>query len=269
MGEKQKTQEISARDLHRRLDGNTASIGPQRAFVLDVVRLASKVPVFPVERWFEMSSLAEARRCAEQRISWIAIFSRAYALAAADVPELRRAYLGFPWPRFHQSPYSVISVAVNRNIDGRDRLFFGRLRWPESKSLLEIQDELDGYTHGEVKQVFREQVLAARAPSMIRRIGWWWRLQARPSQRARRVGTGSISVLASQGVYNRQHPCVLSSSLSYGPMTDEGRMWVTLLCDHRIIDGMAAASAINAMHAHLQGVILDELVGLKRSAQAA
>ena len=30
--------------------------------MLDVVQLASKVPVFPVERWFEMSPVAEARK---------------------------------------------------------------------------------------------------------------------------------------------------------------------------------------------------------------
>ena len=84
-------------------------------------------------------------------------------------------------------------------------------------------------------------------------------MQVDVKQRARRVGTGSISVLAGLGVYNRLHPNILTSSLSYGPLQEDGRMWVTLQCDHRVMDGALAASALNRMHEVLTDRVLQEL----------
>jgi pyruvate/2-oxoglutarate dehydrogenase complex dihydrolipoamide acyltransferase (E2) component len=250
-------------------NGRTAALGSDRAIVMDVVRLARQIPAFPVERWFDVAEVAEARSAASTRISWVALFAKAYALACKDVPQLRRFYISFPWPRFFQSRYCVISVAINRTYQGSDRLFFGRLRWPEDKSLVEIQRELDGYVKGEVDEMFRQQLLSSRVPRWIRSFGWWWRTNVRPSQRARRLGTGSISVLAGQGVFNRQHPCLLTSSLSYGPLQEDGRLWVTLQCDHRLVDGFQAAQAINLMSDYLGGQILSELRELRNSSAAA
>ena len=36
------------------------------------------------------------------RPSWCAIFTKAYAVVAARYPELRRAYLKFPFPRLYE-----------------------------------------------------------------------------------------------------------------------------------------------------------------------
>jgi hypothetical protein len=250
------------------MDGKTWRIGSERALVLDVVRLASKVPSFPVERWFELAELSAARAASKTRISWISLFARAYGLAGRDVPQLRQSYIGWPVPRVYQSPYSIISVSVNRQTDKGERLLFGRLRFPEQRSLVEIQNELDGYIYGDLNQVFKQQMFTSTVPSWIRRFGWWWRLQWAVKHRARRVGTGSISVLASFGVNNRLHPCILTSSLAYGPQEPDGRMWVTLQCDHRVIDGAAAARAINAMHDYLRGQVLQELLNLPSPADA-
>ena len=230
------------------MDGKFRRIGRSRAIVLDVVHLARRVPAFPVERWFELQELGELRRAATQRISWLTLFARAYGLAGQEIPELRQSYRGWPTPRVYQSPYSVISVAVNRQTEQGERLFFGRLRFPEQHSLAQIQQELDHCVHGDVRQVYRQQLRSSVLPTFVRRLGWWWRLDVALKQRARRVGTGSISVLASSGVHNRLHPCILTSSLSYGPQEPDGRMWVTLQCDHRVMDGAVAAKALNRMH---------------------
>lgn len=245
------------------MDGKTRCIGRERAIVLDVVHLARKIPSFPVERWFELQELAEARQAAAQRISWITLFARAYGLISRDFPELRQTFVSWPVARVYQSPYCVISLAVNRQTEAGERLFFGRLRFPEQRTLPEIQTELDECVTGNVRQVFKQQLRSAMLPTWLRRIGWWWRLQVDLKQKARRVGTGSMSVLASYGVHNRLHPCMLTSSLSYGPQEPDGRIWVTLQCDHRIIDGALAARAINAMHERLRTQILQELEQLK------
>jgi hypothetical protein len=240
-------------------DGRTFFIERERQVVLDVVRLARKVPTFPVERWFELAELSAARSRCSRRISWLTLFVRAYGLAGRDVPQLRQAYSSFPIPRLYQSPNSVISVAVTRQADGVERLFFGRLRSPEQKSLLEIQQELDELVAGDPRRAFKLQYQGELLPGPLRSFLWWWRMNVSMSKRAKRVGTGSISVLAGLGVHNRLHPCILTSSLSYGPLDESGRSWVTLQCDHRVIDGVPAAHALNLMHGLLCGQILTEL----------
>ena len=240
-------------------DGRTFRVERSRQVVLDVVRLARHVPAFPVERWFELAELSEARKNCPRRISWLTLFVRAYGLAGRDIPQLRQAYSGFPFARLYQSPNSVISVAVTREVDGVERLFFGRLRSPEEKSLAVIQQELDELVRGDPRRAYRQQFQGERLPGILRRVLWWWRMNVSMSKRAKRVGTGSISVLASLGVHNRLHPCMLTSSLSYGPLDEAGRCWVTLQCDHRVIDGVPGARALNRMHELLRGEILSEL----------
>ncbi len=47
--------------------------------------------------------------------------------------------------------------------------------------------------------------------------------------------------------------------MAYGPIQPDGRMWITLQCDHRVIDGVAAAEALNQFEAVLRGELLSEL----------
>jgi hypothetical protein len=249
------------------MDGKIARVGASRSIVLDVIHCARKVPSFPVERRFSLEGLDELRRDVDPRISWSALFSRAYGLASREHSLLRQMYIAWPWARIYQSPECVISIAVNRQMPTGERLFFGRLRDPDRRSLAEIQGELNRFQTGDPAKIFRSQWRGARMPVWVRRLAWWWRMDVDYRQRARRVGTASMSVLAGQGVTNRLHPCMMTSSLSYGPMEDDGRCLVTLQCDHRVIDGAAAARALNSIGELLQNQVKDELVRM-RSATA-
>ncbi|MFK7735000.1 MAG: hypothetical protein AB8B50_03165 [Pirellulaceae bacterium] len=253
----------------RSLDGRSKRLGPERALVLDVIDQARKIPSFPVERSFAMQSLAEARERAGIRVSWAAIFMRAYGLASRDIPELRQFYFSFPWPRFYQSAQCTIAISVNRVVDGKNQLFFGRLRSPDRKNLWMLQSELDRLKSGSIERVFRDQLAASRFPRWVRRSIWFVRSNFQLDKRANRTGTASISVLAGQGVLNRRHPCIMTSSLSYGPMDEESRMWVTLQCDHRLIDGCVAAQALNCIDEKLQTNVLSELRSLSLQTAAA
>ncbi len=241
------------------MDGRVYRLTSSRSLVLDVAHFARQVPAFPVERWFDMSAVAEARAMASPRISWVTLFVKAYGLVSRQIPQLRTHYLKYPLPHFYQAPGSVISVSINRFYEGHDRLFWGRFYQPENLRLVDLQGQLDLYCQGDVHQIFKRQMIAARLPGPLRRLGWWWRLNFQPRDRARRLGTGSISVLAGQGVYNRLHPCLLTSTLAYGPMQPDGRMWITLQCDHRVIDGVAAAEALNQFESVLHHQLLSEL----------
>lgn len=235
-------------EIRVNMDGEIRSIGADRAIVLDVIRQATKVPSFPVERSVGLAEVATLRAQCTQRISWTALFTRAYGLASRQHAQLRQIYVKWPWPRIYQHPTTTISIAVNRVMStGGERLYFGRVHSPDQRAVSEIQSELDLFQTAEPAQVFRSQHRGAKLPSWIRRLGWWWRMDIDYRQRARRVGTGSISALAGQGVTNRLHPCMMTSSFSFGPVDEQGNCLVTLQCDHRVLDGSAAARALNAL----------------------
>jgi hypothetical protein len=176
--------------------------------------------------------------------------------------------LRWPWPHFYEFPHSVATIAVNREYDGVDRLFWARLQRPATTSLEDLQGQLDDYQSQPVEEVFRRHLIMGRLPTPLRRLLWWVRLNAAPGKRARRVGTFGMSTLAGQGVYNRLHPHFLTSSLSFGPLRPDGTLLATLLCDHRVLDGITAALAINRLEETLCGAIADELAGLRHEPAA-
>jgi hypothetical protein len=241
------------------MDGTTQAIGANRTIVLEVARQALRVPSFPVERKVGLGELAALRQEVGQRVSWTAIFTRAYGLASRQHQQLRQIFVSWPWPRCFQSAQCVISIAVNRSIAGQDHLFFGRIHSPDVRSLVDIQGDLDGFQCQSPEVAFKSQIRGARLPWPIRRIGWWWRSSVDFRNKARRMGTGSISSLAGLGVTNRLHPCILTSSLSFSAVDSNGDCQVTLQCDHRVLDGVAAARALNCLCDQLTGQLVEEL----------
>lgn len=245
--------------------GGTARLLPltsDRALVCDVCYFARRMPLFPVERTFELAEVAARRAAIHPRISWSALFLKAFALVAADHPPLRRAYVAWPWPHFVEWPESIGMVSVNRAGHGQDRLCWAGFHAPETRRLSELNGHLRWYQTKPVAEAFSKQVEFSNLPLVVRRLVWWWNLNVVGARRAARLGTFSISSLAGQGAINRGHPTVLTSSLTYGPLDAEGRSVVTLLCDHRVLDGVQAAAALNDLEAVLNGEICRELAGL-------
>ena len=236
-----------------------------RALVLDILFFARNVPQFPVERTMNLGHLARCRTRAEMRISWCVLFCKAYAMVANEFPELRRCYLRWPWPHLFQHDASTATIAINRRQNGQDRLFLGQLWQPESTSLAGLQSRLSQLQQQPLEEVFSRQVRFSRFPTWLRRLIWWWRIHLSPHRRARRLGTFGLSVLAGEGAFNRHHLHFLTTSVTYGPLEESGKMLVTLLCDHRVLDGMTAARALNQLESVLQGPITRELCALGSS----
>jgi pyruvate/2-oxoglutarate dehydrogenase complex dihydrolipoamide acyltransferase (E2) component len=63
-------------------------------------------------------------------------------------------------------------------------------------------------------------------------------------KRAARIGTFSLSTLAGMGATNRFHPTICTTSLSYAPLDADGNCLVTLIADHRVLDGAVVARAL-------------------------
>lgn len=240
-----------------------------RLIVNDIVRLARDIPAFPVERPFDLAELERARRTCGVRIGWAALFVKAYAVVARDMPELRSWYVPGWFPRIATSSESVASLSINRVIDGRDVLYFARLASPDSQPLERLQELIAKYQAGPVEELFKRQHELGLLPAWMRRLVLRWNRDSVGSKRATRLGTFSLSTLAGLGALNRMHPSPLATSLSYGPLDASGRCLVTLLCDHRVLDGVPAAKALNRLEQVLRDTIAAELETLRQSSVAA
>lgn len=248
-------------------------IPPRRRLVLDFLHFAREVPLFPLERKFRLDDLVELREHARPKISWVALFMKAYGLLAADWPQLRQTFVRWPWPHLYEHPHSVAMVAVSRTGEPAnnqdERLFFARFTRPENQRLVDLQDKLEQYKREPVGSIFRRQVRLSHAPTPVRRAAWWWNLNVSPAARAHRAGTFGLSTVAGLGSVNRFYPSVLTSNLTYGPVDEQGHVLVTLLGDHRVIDGAPLARAMRQLESVLHGPIARELAELCVGRQAA
>jgi hypothetical protein len=244
-------------------------ISINRRLVLDGLHFARRVPLFPIEKSFELGELAELRRSARQRISWAAIFVKAYALIAQQYRPLRQAYMRWPWPHLAEESHSTAMVVVNRQYRDEDRICWGKVVAPENWPLAYLQRKLDAYQSQSVEKIFYRQLILSRLPTPVRRFIYWWNLNFAGTRRAKRLGTFTMSTLAGEGVLNRMHQTVLTTSLTYGPLDENDRALVTLLCDHRVIDGIVAARALTDLEAALHGPIVAELKTMQTNRAAA
>jgi len=256
--------------------GEKEGIGPRwvpisinRTLVLDGLHYARRVPLFPAEKIFDLTEVADLRRNTRRRISWAAVFVKAYALAAQRHPPLRQMYIRWPWPHLVEFAESSAMVVVNRQFRGESRICWGRLAHPETRTLINLQAQLSEYQTKPVDEVFRNHVRLSRLPTPLRRLVYWWNFNLGATKRDKRLGTFSMSTLAGQGVLNRGHQTFLTSSLTYGPVDEQGRAVVTLLCDHRVVDGIVAAQALSDVEAALRGPIAEELRSLQANRAAA
>jgi len=248
-----------------------------RGCVSDVARLAQEIPLFPVERTMPLGPLAAARAAALKnasagtaRIGWAAVFLKAYALVAREMPVLRTWLVqGFPGTRLATAAESVATLAVNRIEDGEDRLFWARLAAPDARSLPEIQQFIVDCATKPVEEMFKRQLQLEMVPGFLRRTILRWNMNSFSRKRAARIGTFSLSTLAGMGATNRFHPTICTTSLSYAPLDADGNCLVTLIADHRVLDGAVVARALARLEEVLCHEMLAELRGLATVSPAA
>src|SRR6476660_5404305 len=103
--------------------GLVVPLSRPRRLICDLLHFAAGVPTVPVQRRMHLAPVVAARRALGQRPPWTAIFAKAVALVAAEVPELRRAYCKFPWPHLYEYPTSVAAITVERDYRGEKGVF--------------------------------------------------------------------------------------------------------------------------------------------------
>src|SRR5262245_21104641 len=120
-------------------------ISINRRLVLDGLEFAQHVPLYPVEKIIDLAELAALRQQTKRRISWAAIFVKAYALVAQKHRPLRQAYIRWPWAHIVEEPHSTAMVVVNRQFLGEDRICWANMAQPDARSLVDLQRHFDAY----------------------------------------------------------------------------------------------------------------------------
>jgi hypothetical protein len=209
-----------------------------------------------------IAPLLAAREQAVSRPSWCALFTKAYAMVAAARPELRRAYLSFPWPHLYEHSISVASVAIERRIGDEDAVLFIQIRGPEDHRADQIDDYLIECKALPVEKVgtFRRTLRVSRLPRLLRRLLWWIGLNVSGYRRARNWGTFGVSVYSALGAESLHPLSPLTTALNYGVIADDGTVDVRIIYDHRVLDGAGVARALAELEEVLNGPVARSLV---------
>src|SRR5262245_8003835 len=220
-----------------------------RRLVNDMLHFARRVPTVPVMRSIDVATVRSLRETTTQRPGWCALFLHAYGLVTQRFPELRRAYLSWPRARLYEHPFSIASVAIERVYRGQPGVFFAHIRGPENQPLEALQEFLREYKERPVEDVpiYRRALRVSRFPGPIRRLMWAYGLNWSGPDRARRLGTFGLSTYSSLGAQSMHPISPLTTTLNYGPISDDGKTTVCLVYDHRVMDGATVARALAAL----------------------
>jgi hypothetical protein len=248
--------------VDRSIQGKWVGLSRPRRFVCDLLRFAKTVPSVPSQRRMRLGDVVEARSRHENRISWCAIFIKAYSIVASSRPELRRAYLPVLWPHLYEHPINVASFSLERTYRGEEGVFFAQVPNPEQLSLTELDAIVRNYKTSPVEEVpsFQRAMLLSSLPLPLRRLIWWLGLYSDGAYRAHFFGTFAISVVGSLGAAGLHILSPLSTTINYGTFEADGSLDVRLTYDHRVLDGAPVARALAALEEVLHGEIREELL---------
>jgi hypothetical protein len=247
--------------MDQRPRGISLPVTAGRRLVLEFTRQARKVPLVSVTREFSIPAAVAARLEGGSRVSWIALFAKAYALAARRHAHLRRNWISFPWARIYEHPISECVVLVEREWQGEELILGAKVYCPENMPLVEFDSHVRRFQNEPVLSIsgFRQLLRIARYPSLLRRFVFWSTLSWSGFKRCKRFGTFMISSLGNFGVEITFPRMPLTGYLTYGPISPDGRVEVRLTFDHRVMDGRHVARALEDAERYMNTVLLAEL----------
>ena len=244
--------------------GRAIRLSLPRRMVGDLLHFASKVPTVPVQRRMQLSTVAAARAACRERPRWTAIFAKAYALTAREFPELRRAFIKFPWSHLYEYPVSVASIFFERDYRGEPGLFSIAVKDPATLPMTELGQLIHHAATAPIEEVkhFRRALLLGRLPGPIRRM--FWRLGLNIGrQRANFFGTFGLSVYSALNAESLHPLSPLTTLLNYGVIAADGGVDVRIIYDHRVLDGATVARALAKLEQVLNGAVAEELRSLE------
>lgn len=249
--------------------GRRLPLSLPRRMIGDLLHFAAGVPTVPVQRRMDLAPLTAARRGHPDRPPWPALFTKAFALVAAEMPELRRAYCKFPVPHLYEYPASVGVVMVEREVGGEPAVLALKVKDPARRTLHDLGGRVRWAASAPVADIrcFRRQLRLSRWPRPVRRLVWWLGLNV-GRWRGRHFGTFAVSVYSALGAESLHPLSPLTCTLNYGVIAPDGTADVRLTYDHRVMDGATVARALARLERVLNTVIVAELIRPPVSAAA-
>lgn len=251
--------------------GRAIPLSVPRRVVIDYLRQVEAVPSAPVQRRMELGTVIAARGACAERPPWTAIFTKALALVADEMPELRRAYVKFPWPRIYEYPKSVAGIAIERDVDGEMAVLTYLIKDPAAVPVVDLGARIREAASADVRSIkdFRRVLDIARMPWPVRRLVWWTGVNV-GRQRGNYLGTFGVSVFGGEGAEAPYPMSAWGILLNYGLFDSAGGLDVRLTFDHRIMDGSVVARALAKLEAALTGPLVEEMRTLpQRAGEAA
>src|SRR5947208_3123234 len=92
----------------------TVALSSARRLACDVMHFSQKLPSVVLERRLQLSEVGLARAALNPKPSWFAVFAKAYGIVALGRPELRRAFMSFPWPRMFEHAENIAVMPIER-----------------------------------------------------------------------------------------------------------------------------------------------------------
>ena len=248
-----------------RVTGRRVALTPARRAVVELMSLSDRVPIVTIVRTMDLGVVAAARAGLATPPSWSAIFLRAYGRVAERRPELRRAYMVWPWPYLYEADQSVASVAVEREDAGVPCVVFAIVSDPARQTLGGLQAAL---TDAKLRPLESSRHAArmlryARLPWPLRGWAFRWGYHRSGHSRAKHFGTFGVTSTAGLGATLESLRTPLTTTLTYGPVAADGRAGVRLAFDHRVLDGAPAARALADLDETLTGETAREVAAYR------
>jgi len=248
--------------------------------VLDMITVVARgsVPVY-LHSDFDMT-FAKALKTyfAKQgkRITETALLLKAIAIAQQEHPESKTIILPFGIKTaFSQT---VAGFTVERFIDSEPTVFFGTIEKPESKPLVQIADELRGYSQQAIRDVppLLLEYNFAHLPWLLRRIILLIGLAVPTIRKKYKPATFGLTSLGKLGVSFLSGPCVGTSTFTIGavedrPIANNGNveirpiMTVILEADLRAMSTSSAARFLERIRCLMEGEIKVHLKDVPKS----
>ena len=240
---------------------NRRRLPVSRRLVTDLLYFSKRIPHQALTRYCNLTRLCEVKKSVPARVGWAALFLKAYGRLAERHPTLRQSFMPWPFDHIYQHPVNFARLPVSREYNGELCTFFARIPQPENLSLLELQQLILSFKSDQVQEIvnYRRQWKVARLPTLIRRLLWWISLNVSGRIREMRFGTFVITTVSGDGAISIHPPSVVGTTLTYGPVADDGTVRVTLVYDHRLMDGAFVARVLRELEEELNGFLCDEL----------
>jgi hypothetical protein len=244
-----------------RLMPRSSPVPLHRRWIADIIHVGRKAHTVGADLVVNVAAAAAARTARQPPVSWVSIWVRAVGLVARNRPELRTAYLPFPWPRMYVHPSMAVTVMIERRWEGAPAVFAQPIPNVDTRTVSEIDDVFVPLKSLPVENVgaFRHIVRISRFPLPLRRMLWSIAHDWSGRLRSKYLGSVAINSLPRTRIRITQIASPCSFLIYFGQAGPNGDMPVQVFWDHRVMDAIEVDRLLREIEAAVNGAVVAEL----------